>query len=85
MDKVISGEEVPEGKIITYKVTIENAGSDDAKNVKISGVIPEGTTYVEITNYEGYGETEYYPNEKIKNFEKTYETINIGQTIVFEY
>ncbi|MDN8688530.1 hypothetical protein Q0L85_14355, partial [Staphylococcus aureus] len=40
-------QEVKEGEIIKYTVTVSNTGTEDMTNINVVGKVPEGTTYVE--------------------------------------
>lgn len=40
-------DEIKEGQIITYTVTVKNDGRAEAKDIKVTSKIEEGTTYIE--------------------------------------
>jgi len=42
-----AGEEIKEGQIITYTVTVKNDGNAEAKDIKVTSKIENGTTYIE--------------------------------------
>ena len=41
-----AGEEVKEGQIITYTVTVRNDGKAEARDIKVTSLVAEGTTYL---------------------------------------
>lgn len=51
-----AGEEVKEGQIITYTVTVKNDGRAEAKDIKLTSLVAEGTTYLETQDSGAYVE-----------------------------
>ena len=83
---VENGQEVQEGDIITYSVEVTNTGKVDATNVKVSGIIPEGT--VGVIEREGEGATNSpssYEELDISVYEITFDSIKIGETKTVSY
>ncbi len=67
------------GEVIAYKIQISNIGSEDAKDVKVTGNVPEGTTRViPEKNYE-YTGASYYQELEDKTYETTIPEIKAGQ------
>lgn len=87
---------VKSGEVIKYKITVVNTGSNEAKNVKISALVPEGTVFVEPVKaiemedelvedgFEHAGEI-YYKEIETTTVEKTIETLSSKESITFEY
>lgn len=74
----VEGQEVQEGQIITYTVSVKNKGTLDANSILVQGVIPEKTIYVEQIsegNYREYLDRKTY-SDGITNL-KAGETKNI--------
>lgn len=82
----VENNEVQEGQIITYTVTIKNVGKSEAKNITVSGKIPEKTIYTYLT---GSGEGEDPIRRTYDNTKKTYseiiESIPVGETKKITY
>ncbi len=75
-----NGANVEEGKIITYKVKVRNAGKEAVKNVTVSGNIPEKTAYTYFTGMEGTQdpiEEEY--DENLKQYVEKIDSLNVGE------
>lgn len=45
-------DKVREGEIVTYEITVANTGTEEAKNVKSVGKIPENTSYLKANEIE---------------------------------
>ena len=87
---------VKAGEVIKYKITEYNPGSNDATNVKISSLVPEGTVYVEpikgiekedgMTDggYEHAGER-YYDEIETTKIEKTIDVLASKESKILEY
>lgn len=73
--KTDRAEQVEEGSIITYTVAVKNNGKEVAKNVTITGNVPEGTTYI---YYEGMEGTED-PVTKIQDANKKEYSEMVGE------
>ena len=98
-DKLEDGMTVKAGEVIRYKAAITNTGSSEAKNVKITGLVPEGTVSVEPLK----GETEedipyvqpegsfvhagekYYEEIEREIVEETISTLPSGGSYILEY
>lgn len=81
-----SGAEVEEGKVITYTVNVKNTGKTTAKNVKVSGNIPDGAIYTYRTGEAGTQETveQKYDGTK-KVYEEVIANIEPGETKTIRY
>lgn len=81
---------VKEGDVLTYSVTIENTGTEDVTNLKITGNVPENTVYVEKNQRIGptLEEIKFEPykedNER-KNAEFNIEKLAVGEKITKTY
>ena len=76
--------EVKAGEVIKYNIEISNNGSDIARNVELSSLVPEGTTLVEPK--EMYDVEEGYFKEVGKDdLKEEIEKINPGEKIEREY
>lgn len=76
---------VKNGEVIRYQVEIANQGSEDVKDVKLVGKIPEGTKLVKPEkNYE-YTGASYYEEFEDKTYETTIETLKVGEVVNKEY
>ena len=81
---------VKEGDVLTYSVTIENTGTEDVTNLKITGNVPENTVYVEKNHRIGptLEEIKFEPykedNER-KNAEFNIEKLAVGEKITKTY
>lgn len=98
-DKLEDGMTVKEGEVIRYKATVTNTGSNEAKNVKITGLVPEGTVNVEPLKGEAKGDTsegepegsfvhageKYYEEIDTTTVEETIETLKSMSSYIFEY
>ena len=87
----LSGEEltdsstVKNGEVIKYRVQVSNVGSEDVTNVKVTGMIPDGTMLVEpVNNYE-YTGASYYKAIKTDTYETTIESLKVGEVKYVEY
>ena len=80
---VEQGAEVANGEVIKYVTTIENTGTEDATNVVVKGLVPEGTTYVEGGTV--YSEVYYTEFPDKKEVEKNVERIAVGEKVQVEY
>ena len=82
----VENNEVQEGQIITYTVTIKNVGKSEAKNITVFGKIPEKTIYTYFTG-SGVGEDPIrrtYDNTK-KTYSEIIESIPVGETKKITY
>lgn len=85
-DTLKSGDEVKAGEVIKYHLEVSNTGTEIANNVTISGIVPEGTTYVQAKdNYEYTGASYYKEITDKKSYEEAVEKIDVGETVTKEY
>lgn len=75
----ISGSDIKEGDEITYTIKINNSSDVEAKDIKISDVIPEGTTYV-----EGSADANGSITDKTLNWTISSLAANSSQTVSFK-
>jgi len=85
----VGGEEVTgavkTGEVIRYRLQVSNVGTEDISNVKVSGLVPEGTTLVEAEdNYEYIGPV-YYKELNDRKYEATIEKLAVGEVAYREY
>lgn len=73
------GQDVEEGKIITYIVSVKNVGTSEVKNVKVTGNIPNKTAYVYSNDEDQTYDTE---NNICK---ETISSIAVGETKTITY
>lgn len=82
----VGSNDVQEGQIITYTVTVKNIGKSEAKNVTVTSKIPEKTIY---TYFTGAGEGEDPIRREYDTNKKTYseliENISVGETKEITY
>ncbi len=76
---------VKNGEVIRYNIEVANTGTEEIKNVKIKGQVPEGTTLVEPEEKYEYTGASYYQELENKTYETTIEKLAVGQTIHVEY
>lgn len=76
---------VKNGEVISYNVQISNTGTEDISNIVISANIPEGTTLVEPEEHYEYTGASYYKELETRTFEKTVETLKVGEVIKVFY
>ncbi len=80
---------VKAGEVIEYTMSVTNKGNAEAHNVKIVGLVPEGTVYVKPMEDFVYANpvSLYYDEfEDIKQIEQIFDNIGIGETktVVYE-
>lgn len=85
MNSDVEGKEVQEGQIITYTVTVKNAGKAEVKNVTVSGNIPEKTIYTYIIGTGGEDVPERTYDNQVKTYSETIESIKPGETKTITY
>lgn len=82
---------VKEGDIVTYSVTVTNTGTEDAKDIKAVGKIPENTAYVKSNKMEyemSDEEIEFTPfstNEDIQNIGFDVQNLTAGDSVTKTY
>ena len=77
----VTGENVQEGKIITYTVTVKNVGKIDATNVAVTGIIPDNTSYI----YKNPINNNYIENTIKTKIIENVEKISVGETYEMNY
>lgn len=78
--------DVQEGQIITYTVTVKNIGKSEAKNVTVTGDIPEKTVYTYFTGAgEGEDPTRREYDTTKKKYSELIESIAVGETKQITY
>lgn len=84
-EQLTNSSTVKNGEVIKYRVQVSNVGSEDVTNLKVTGMIPEGTMLVEpVTNYE-YTGASYYKAIKTDAYETTIESLKVGEVKYVEY
>lgn len=84
-------QEVKEGEIIKYTVTVSNTGTEDMTNINVVGKVPEGTTYVEKSDVPTgmtVEDVEYKPFTEYqdrKGVEFDIEKLAVGETSIQSY
>ena len=84
-------QEVKEGEIIKYSVTVSNTGTEDMTNINVVGKVPEGTTYVEkseVPTGMTVEDVEYKPFTEYqdrKGVEFNIEKLAVGETSIQSY
>lgn len=82
---------VKEGDIVTYSVTVTNTGSEDAKDVKAVGKIPQNTAYVESNEMEyemSDQQIEFVPfstYEDVQNIGFDVQNLTVGDSVTKTY
>lgn len=85
-DTLKENDVVKNGEVIHYQVKVSNTGTEVAKDIKIVGGVPEGTTLVEpMQNYEYTGAAYYQEKADVKSFVETIGELNPGETEIVEY
>lgn len=87
---IVAGNEsdtVKENEILRYAVIIENTGSEDVQNVKVTAKVPEGTVYINSdklnsnVNDEEFINNKEYIDENKKEIELNVDNLAKGQTV----
>ena len=81
-------QSVKQGEVVRYAITVTNTGTDDISNVKATGLVPDGTTYMEVKNLELALNSDvntdnydpYEKNEELKTVTFTFDNIKQGET-----
>ena len=77
---------VKNGEVIQYQVKVSNTGTEVAKDIKVIGGVPEGTTLVEpMQRYEYTGAAYYQEKADIKSFAETIQELKPGETQIVKY
>lgn len=79
-----NNEEVKEGEVIRYKITIKNDGTEEQENIKVLENVPDGTILVEPDDDYVYAQS-YYKELTDKTKEITIESLKAGDTVEKEY
>ena len=76
-----NGAEIAQGEVVRYEISIQNTGTEPATNVNVTGIVPEGTIYVEPK--EDYIYEDGYYNEFADKKDVTFniESIPAGETV----
>lgn len=83
---IANGDEVKQGEVIKYIAKVTNNGTEDAENVTVKGVVPDGTVYIEKKNGYKYAGNDYYKeNIDTKEFEKTIDILKSGESQNYTY
>lgn len=84
-------DKVREGDIVTYSITVENTGTEEAHNIETFGKIPENTVYVKPNEmqYEMSTEkTDFTPfttYKDVKDVKFNVENLSEGETVTKTY
>ncbi len=77
---------VKNGEVIRYQVKVSNTGTEEAKDIKVIGGVPEGTTLVEpMQHYEYTGAAYYQENTDAKSFTGTIDNLKAGESQTIQY
>ena len=86
-------EKVKNGEVVRIKMEVSNIGSEDLHNVKVVGLVPEGTALVipkginsdKPEDWYEYDLENYYEELPDKKYEKVIEEIKAGKVATLEY
>ncbi len=81
----IINNEVKNGEVIKYSVRVENTGTVDVTDVKITGNIDEGTTLLSVMPEFEYSGDEYYLELSDTTYVKTIDSLKVGEVEIIEY
>ena len=87
---IVAGEEsneVKENNVLRYEIVVSNTGSEDISNIKVTGKVPEGTTYVnsdQINNEVDLDDLKFDDADK-KDVEFNIDNLAKGQSITKYY
>ena len=90
-EELKDGATVNAGEVITYRIKLQNVGTEDAVNVKVTGGVPEGTTYIKaeqtIEEIEGYPTKSNYNYIEDENRIPTFvaQTVEAKKMATIEY
>ena len=80
-----NGTNVKVGEIIKYNIEISNVGTQTAKNITLSSIVPEGTTLVEPEDNYEYAGASYYKELGKDDLKEEINQIPAGEKIEREY
>lgn len=85
-DEIGNGDEVKQGEVIKYIAKVTNNGTEDAENVIVKGIIPDGAVYLTIVDDYVYNYDLYYKeNLDVKEFNGIIQAIGSGETKELSY
>lgn len=85
-DTLKDNDVVKTGEVIQYQVKVANTGTEEAKNIKVMGGVPEGTTLVEPMEYYEYTGAAYYQEKADeKLYTKTIDSLKSGESTIVKY
>jgi len=78
-------EPVRNGEVIQYTIEVSNVGTEEVKQIQVTGKVPEGSTMVvPEDNYEYTGPS-YYEELEERTYEATIDTLSVGQVVTKTY
>lgn len=85
-DTLKDNDVVKTGEVIQYQVKVANTGTEEAKNIKVMGGVPEGTTLVEPMKYYEYTGAAYYQEKADeKLYTTTIDSLKSGESTIVKY
>ena len=85
-DVLKENDVVKNGEVIQYQVKVSNTGTEVAKDIKVIGGVPEGTTLVEpMQHYEYTGAAYYQEKPEAKSPEGTIQELKPGESQIVKY
>lgn len=84
-------DKVKEGEIVTYQITVANTGTEEAKDIKSVGKIPENTSYLKANEvgYEMSNEeidfTPFSTYSDIQNVGLNIDSLAVGESVTKTY
>ena len=83
---IANGDEVKQGEVIKYIAKVTNNGTEDAENVTVKGVVPDGTVYLGIVDDYVYNYDQYYYEQPDKTeYEERISKIDVGEIKEISY
>lgn len=76
-------EELYQGQIVTYVITVKNTGTKELDNMQLEYTVPEGALITELTYSQGT-EITYTDKEDIRSRTITIEKLRVGATVDYE-
>lgn len=85
-DNIANGDEVKQGEVIKYIAKVTNNGTEEAENVTVKGLVPDGTVYLGIVDDYVYNYDQYYNEEpNKKEYDERISKIGVGETKEISY
>ena len=85
-DNIANGDEVKQGEVIKYIAKVTNNGTEDAENVTVKGLVPDGTVYLGIVDDYVYNYDQYYKEQSDKTeYGERISKIGVGETKEISY